>query len=122
VRRFQPVVHHPVQQRHGVRPALQRLAVQLEEQPLRRPQRGVGQLRPEPARLLGGVRGGLDEECGQQVALVLLDGPGDRHEQALAGAEVVDEHPVARARRRGQVTEAALPDAVARHVVEHGGQ
>ncbi len=49
----------------------------------------------------------------------LLDRLHDRDQQALAAAEVVDQHPVARPDRRGQLTQRQIGDPARGDVVDH---
>ena len=108
-----------------MRPPLQRLPVDLEEQPLVRPVHRVGQLRPHPpqpspGRLAGLL--GLGRHRGHDLALARLDRLDDLDQQALLRAEVVDEHPVAGAKRGGQLAEADVAQPVLGDVVDGGRQ
>ena len=103
-----------------MRPALERLAVDLEEQALVGPQRRVRDVLPPGAHRVGGRLAGIGQEVGEQVALALLDGAHDLHPQLLLGAEVVDQHPVARAEGRGEPAETEVADAVLGDVVDRG--
>src|SRR5207248_1312144 len=98
--------------------ALERLPVDLEEQPLVGPECGVGEPAPERAAqvLERGVRRQL--QVPQGIPLLLLDRPDDLHEQALLGAEVVDQHPVAGAGGRGELAQADVGDAIGGHVLD----
>ena len=116
--RFDPGVHHVVEEALGAGAAVQRLGVQLEEQPLVGPQRRVGQATPHGAHGVGAVEGGVLQEVGEEGALGLLHMLHDGDEEALAGAEVVDEHAVAGANGGGNFAEAEVTDAVLLNVID----
>ena len=54
----------------------------------------------------------MEEPANHMVVtgVLVLDRPGDGCQQALAGSEVVDEHPVAGADRRGELAQAQVSD------------
>ena len=103
-----------------MRAGLQRLAVRLEEEPLVRPQRGVGEVLPHAPCHLGGRQRRIDRRAGQRLALLLLDVADDLDQQALLGAEVVDQHAVAGADRGGESAQAEVGDAVLGDVLDRG--
>jgi hypothetical protein len=92
----------PVERLLAVRPA----GVALEEQPLERPDLGPAQVGPHRRHRLGRVVG----KRGEHQLLATLDLRHDRHHQFVARTEVMDQHPVARAHRCGQITQRASAD------------
>ena len=56
------------------------------------------------------------------LLVFILDRVHDLREQALPRAEVVDQHPVARAHRRRDVTQAPIAEALALQVGDDGGE
>jgi hypothetical protein len=73
--------------------ALQGLGIQIEEEPFEWPQRRVGEAFPHAQRGLAPRDGRFVAKRRRGVAL-LLDGGGDRREQSVLRAEVVDQHVV----------------------------
>jgi hypothetical protein len=99
-----------------VRQILHRVGRQLEEQwPV--DQRCLGDASPELFRLLADRQVGLRERC-EEVALLLFDRTDHLGEQALAGAEVVDQHPVAGSDRGRDTSQARVADPVLRKVLD----
>jgi hypothetical protein len=104
----EPRVDDVVEEVGRLRPGLQRLAVDLVEQPLVRRERGVGQVPPHGPRHLGGRHRRVDLELGEGLALLFLHRPDHLDEQALLRPEVVDEHAVARADLGREAEQACL--------------
>ena len=77
---------------------------------------------PEPPGLLGRRQRRVREQCVERVPLLLLDGADHLGEQAVAGAEVVDQHPVAGTECRGEGAQAVVADAVRGEVLDRGRQ
>ena len=74
--RVKPVLHAAGEHLDGVRAALERLPVELEEQPLVGPQLGVGDVLPPGSHRLIDRLTGVGEDVAQQLALALLDRVG----------------------------------------------
>ena len=118
-RRANPVVDDAVEERQCSRLALQGQRVDLEEQPLVRSERRVGEAPPEESHDLGrsaSFRVGL--ELSQRPSRLLLDGAGNLDEESLARAEVVDEHAVTGAERGGDLPQALTVDPVFGDVID----
>ena len=58
------------------------------------------------------------DDVGERLALALLDLADHRDPQALGAAEVVDQHPVARADPRRQLAQAQVRDAAGGDVLD----
>lgn len=93
--RREPVLDDPVKQLGGVRAALERLAVDLEEEALVGPQHGVGDVLPPSAHPLGDGLLGVGEHFGQKLSLARFDGADDLDPELLLGTEVMDQHAMA---------------------------
>jgi hypothetical protein len=115
--RVDPVRHDAVEQRGRPRPALQRLAVDLEEQSLLCGQFRAPQVLPETERGVLGHR--LRVEGVQRRPLPFLDLTDDRDEQRIARAEMVDEHAVAGARRFRDGAQAQARDPARQRHLDH---
>ncbi len=102
----------------GARTAAQGMHVQLEEQPLLRPQPWIAVPCPEPARVVSADRARVP----QHGAFGLLDRDGDRGEQSLPGPEVVQQHAVAGADRGGQLAQAQVRDPALHGDGDGGGE
>jgi len=113
-----PGVDHVVEEALCARTTLQRLDVQLVEEPLVGPERWVGQTSPHATHRLRARQIGVREQVRQERALGPLHGLHDGHQQALAGAEVVDEHAMAGANSGGHLAQAEVGDAVVLDVVD----
>ena len=98
--------------------ALQGLGVDLEEELLKRPQLRVGELLPHAPGQLRDRDLGVAHELGDGVALALLEFLDDRPQQAVLGAEVVDQHAVAGAQRRSKRAEAHVADPVLADILD----
>jgi len=88
--RIDPHVHQTVEQPGGVRPALQRLPGQLEEQRTEGA-RGVHDVVPEESGLLLGIERVVVQKEVKGAALLVLDDPDDLGDESVLGAEVVDQ-------------------------------
>ena len=110
-RRIEPAVDDPVEQLGRMRSPLKRLPVDLEEQPLVRPQRRIRDVLPPRTHRLVQRRVGVGKDLGERVSLSLLDGTHDLHPQALLRSEVVDQHPVAGTERGGERSQAQVAEA-----------
>ena len=118
--RLDPVLDDPVEKPGRVRAALQRLAVELKEQPFAGPQRRIGDvLPPFPQRLARRPRR-IRQQRAQPLALALLGGAHDLDPQPILGAEVEDQHPVAGRERAGERPQAQIADPMRRDVVNRG--
>ena len=108
------------EQRRGRLVPLQGPPVEREEQPLEAGQRGVGQVGPHRAHHLvtlaaDGLCGGGQSGLGPRLHL-----PGDVEQQAVLGAEVVQEHPVAGPDRPRNAAETLVGQPIGREVLDHG--
>ena len=108
--------------KHGCCPraALQRLAVDLEEQPLLGRQLRAAQMLPEAVRHFPGHLAGLAAQRTEGGALAALDRPDDFDEQALPGTEVVDEHAMACPGGLGDSAQALVGDPSGQRHADHG--
>lgn len=120
--RIQPIVDDPVQQLSRMRPALERLAVDFEEEPLIGPERGVGDVLPPGAHRLGDRLTCIRQDLTEQLALPGFDGPDDLDPESLLRTEVMDEHPVARTECGREPAQAHIGETVLRHVVDRALQ
>ena len=111
-RLVQPCRHHTVEEPLRARAAVERLAVELEEQPLLGGELGVAEVAPHGPQQRRPVEGTLADQGAEALPLLVLGPLHDGHEQAFEGAEVVDEHAVAGADRRGQLAQAGVVQAV----------
>src|SRR6185312_17191797 len=95
--------------------ALDAAGVALEEQPLERPQFRLAKVGPRSRN----CRGWLGRQLGQQGSLTTLDLVDYRQQKLVPRAEVVKEHSVARADRRGDVAQRPVTDATRRDFFHH---
>jgi len=112
-KRIDPHVHQVVEQPGGVRPALQRLPGQLEEQRTEGTG-GVHDVIPAESGLLEGIEFLVVHEEVEGAALLLFDDPDDFGNEAVPGPEEVDHHAVAGAELGGQLTQAQVADPAVR--------
>ena len=103
----------------GARATAQGVRVQLKEHPLLRPQLRVAEALPGPP---GVLQGGARPQAQQGDPLLFLNRLGDRDQQPLAGSEVVEEHPVAGADRRGELAQAQVSDPGVEGMADGGGE
>jgi hypothetical protein len=115
--RVQPSIDDAVQHRGGVRAPLECLAVELEEQTFIGPQGGIGDVFPPGAHRLSRRSSGVRNDLGQDLSLALFDRSDDLDPETLLRPEVVDQHPVTGAERRGQPTQAHIANPVHGHVL-----
>jgi hypothetical protein len=92
-----PAVHARLEEVLAPRPAEERVRIQLEEQPFPRPRLRVGEVLEELPRLRPAV---------QCAGNVLVDRVADRGQQPLLGSEVVQQHAMAGADGRRDLTQA----------------
>ncbi len=109
--RLEPVVDDPVEQLGRAGAALQRLAVELEEEALVGVQERIGEVAPPGAHRLAEVLAERRQEDGECVALALLDRSDHLDPEAFARAEVVDQHAVAGPDRGRQLAQREVADA-----------
>jgi hypothetical protein len=118
--RPEPGVDDAIEEALGAGPPLERLAVHLEEQAHVVDEAGIGDLSPVREAGFGRRHGDVRVERGHDLALALLDLVHDGHQQAVLGAEVVDEHAVAGAESGGQLAQAQVSQAVRGDVLDRG--
>jgi hypothetical protein len=106
---IEPIVHEPGEQRCERLLASARTRVTLEEETFSRPQTWIAQTLPHRVRQLLGRR----LERLEQPALVLFDFADYLRKEAVARTEVMDEHPVTRADRRGNIAQGTIADPAA---------
>ena len=117
----EPVLHVVLQQRPDGLVALQRPPVEREEQALEVGQRGVGQVGPHPADQLVGLGRRRPSSPRRQTGLgPRLHRADDLEQQAVLGAEVVQEHAVAGPDRLGDAAQALVGQPLGREVLDHG--
>jgi hypothetical protein len=104
--------------KQGVTPALQRLSVELEEEPFQGRELGGAHLLPEAPGRGGKVSCLTAEQIGEKPTLAVLGLLDHRDEQALFRPEVVDEHAVAGAERGGQLSQRDVAYPVLGQVTE----
>jgi hypothetical protein len=116
--RLHPGVDEAGQDGQGVTPAPQCLSVELEEEPFQGRELGGAQLLPEAPGRGGKVSRATAEQVGQKLTLAVLGLLNHREEEALFRPEVVDEHAVAGAERRGQLPQGDVAYPVVGQVTE----
>jgi hypothetical protein len=120
--RGDPGIDDVLEQPRGARLTLQGLRVQLEEEALVGPQARVGQPAPHGAHGIRLRDARVAQQLGHERALGVLDRAHDRHQQAFARSEVIDEHAVAGADGGRQLAQAETANAVLGDVGHDRGQ
>ena len=117
-RRTEPRLDDAVEELARGRPTVERLAVDLEEEPLEGPERRVGDVSPpRPRRVLERQRR-IEHHVADGRELPALDLADDGHPQSVLRAEVMAEHAVAGAQFRRQPPQREIREAVLRDVVD----
>ncbi len=119
-RRTEPRLDDAVEELVRGRATVERLAVDLEEEPLEGPERRVGDVAPPgPRRVLERQRR-IGHEVADRRQLPAFDLVDDGHPQPVLRAEVMAEHAVARAQFRRQPSQREIREAVHLDVVDRG--
>ena len=100
-------------------PNLESLTVDLEEEALLQGKLGVTKLLPIGAGVIEDIPVDALPELCEKGALASFNGLADFHEQAFAGAEVVDEHAMAGARGLCDRSQALVGDARCEGNLDH---
>ena len=121
--RLEPGLDVALEQRPRRLVALEGSGVKGEEQAFEIREGGVGDVGPHaPDHLVGGLAGIRTDvlgDGGEDRLRTRLDGLHHRQDQTLLGAEVVEEHAVARAGGLGDASQALVGETLAAEVRDH---